>query len=249
MLIAAGLGIHLEEVVDLPLRDATTLAERLADTLEARTRDVVKVDDPLSPACRRERRCVGDVAARTGADRLVFVRLIGGVTKTRVIATRLDSFGRPIAQGVVNLSGGEDDWSSALARLAVTLFPEPVTDASDARGGVAGNPGATGKPTAPRWADGSQEGLTGTVPAAERSTVTAVGPWALMGLGVTAGAVGLAFGQSSASARDRIEGRPLSGAEYTDALDQMRGHGTAANVLFGVAVGATVTGLVWLIVR
>ena len=226
LLISAGLGVHLEEVVDLPLRDATAVAEYLAEAAEIRSGLKARVDDPLAPSCRRRERCLGDVAARTDAVALIFVRLIGGVTKIRVVAKRLNTDGRQVSEAVVNLPRRSPTWRRALDRLAGILFPEPVQVAE------------------------GDFGLTAQVFAEdEPSRLRRAAPWLLVGLGVASGVAGLVLGLSAASARSNVESLQLTGDEYTDSLDRMRTHGTAANVLFGVAAGSSLTGLIWLLVR
>lgn len=223
----ATLGVHLEEIVDLPLRDAGAVAEGLAASVELRAGVRVRVDDPLSPRCdRRSRRCIGEVAARMGTNHLVFLRVIGGVTKVRVIAERLDRAGRPEAEATINLPRDLGRWKRRLDRLAGMLFPEPLDRPQREE----------------RLTTESVDDDTG-------SDVERAAPWVVLGVGVAAGAAGLALGVSSASARDRIENENLSGPAYTDALDQMQDHGTAANVLFGVAAGGVLTGVLWLLLR
>ncbi len=226
LLVTAGLGVHLEEVVDLPLRDATEVARAFADAAERRAGLPARVDDPLAPRCDRSRRCLGDVAARTDAEHLVFLRLIGGVTKIRVVAVRLDSSGLRRAEAVANLPRQLDQAEAPLDRLAGALFPERVEP-------VVLPPLITADP----------------MPGEEPSRLERAGPWLVIGFGVAAGVGGTALGLSSASARDRIETQGLTGTEYTDALGQMQDHGTAANVLYGVAVASVLTGIAWLLLR
>lgn len=228
-MVSAGLGVHLEEVVDLPLRDAGEVADALAQAAELRAGVPARVDDPLAPPCfrRRSPRCVGDVAARTGADHLVFVRLIGGVTRIRILAERTDPGGRVVAEQTVNIARDGAGWARDLDRLAGALFPRRV--------GVAAE---------------RQNGPELVVAPEERpSEASPVAPWVVLGVGVASGAAGVAFGQSSASARDRIENQTLTGEAYGEQVSRMRDHGTAANVLFGISAGAILTGVVWLLVR
>ena len=237
LLVSSGLGVHLEDVVDLPLRDAAAVAESLARAVEPYAGLRARVDDPLSPRCVPPGRCVGDVAVRTAAEHLIFVRLIGGVTRIRVRAIRTDPSGRRLAEASVDLSRSAAAWPAPIDRLARLLFPSPLGERSmtPGRDRLSVDPvaGAAKQAVAPEGGP----------------SVSDVGPWVSLGLGVAAGATGAAFGASSAAARDRIETDNLVGSEYTDALGQMRDHGTAANILLGVAAGAVITGVVWLIVR
>ena len=226
LMTIASLGVHLEEVVDVSLRDATEVAQSFARSVEGRTGLAPRVDDPLSPRCAPPGRCLGNVAARTNAEDLVFVRLIGGVTKIRVIARRYRRDGTQVAQASVTLPRDPSVYETQLDRLSALLFSERFRPTR----------------TDPRV-------MVLTPPREERSVWLQAAPWVVLGVGVTAGAVGVAFGRSSASAQDRIRSEELTGAAYTDALNQMRDHGTAANVLLGVAVGTTITGVAWLLAR
>ena len=228
--VSGGVGVHIEDVAGLPLRDAVAVAETFGQATELRAGVTARVDDPLYPRCARSGRCVGNVAARTDASHLVFLRLIGGVTKIRVVAVRLTADGTQVAEAVANLARAPESarsWRQRLDRLAGALFPEPLEPRTPAP------PRLTAEP----------------IPSESPSGFVQAAPWVVVGLGAASGVAGIAFGQSSASARDRIESQVLSGDEYTDALGQMRDHGTAANVLFGVAIGGVVTGVAWLLLR
>lgn len=231
---SAGLGVHVEQVVDLSLGDATSIATVLGDAIGLRTGRPVEVDDPLAPPCGLPTRCLGEVAARTHAGELIYLRLIGGVTKIRVVAERLNRAGQKVTEATVNLAVDRRDWPTSLDRLARRLFPEALGSPPGVVRGAVGRP-ATAEP--------------GVARATGPSGIERAAPWLLIGLGVATGVAGTVLGRSASSARDSIETLRLSDDEYVDTLDRMRSHGTAANVLFGVAAGSALTGLVWLLVR
>src|SRR5688572_8419299 len=89
LLVGSGVGVHLEELGEMPLAEASSFADRLAEAIEARTGRRAVLDDPLWPACKESNRCVDAIRARTETEDVVLLRLYKGPTKIRLIAERL----------------------------------------------------------------------------------------------------------------------------------------------------------------
>ena len=222
-LVFSDVGLHLEDVAGLSIEDAMALAERLGEALAPRAGGRYVLDDPLWPECSGPGRCISEVQLRTKADEVVYVRLYAGPTRIRLIAERVTGPKRLPVEDDLPRQGSPADarWD----RMAVRLFPEPLSSSAPSLG-----PQLVPAPASP---DGR-----------------AFGPWPYVtaGTGVVAVAVAGAFGVSSRSARSRIESEPLSNAAFERELSRMTDHGNVANVLFAVGGTLMVTGVVlWLL--
>ncbi|MBK6683772.1 MAG: hypothetical protein IPG45_04810 [Deltaproteobacteria bacterium] len=218
LLLGAGVGLHLEQVAELSLEDATAVAIQLGQALEPRVGGPANLDDPLWPECGRGDRCADEVRQRTGAAELVYLRVLGGPTKIRVIAERLQP-GQPHPPITRTLPRDQPSWAQELAELATALYPEVLPAPPP-------EPALVALPPAP-------------APAANRWV-----PLVPIGVGVALAGVGVGFGLSSRSARDTLETTSLSDEEYQQGLSTMQTHGLVANLLLGTAVVAVAAGVV-----
>lgn len=221
LLLGAGVGLHLEQVAELSLEDATALAVELGQALEPRVGGAAVLDDPLWPDCGRRDRCAEEVRQRTSAEELVYLRVLGGPTKIRLIAERLQP-GQAHPPLTRTLPRDRTGWASELAELATTLYPEVLPAPPQ-------DPGLVAIPPAP----------------APQSNLLV--PLVPIGVGVVLASVGVGFGLSSRSTRETLETTSLPDAEYQEGLSKMRTHGLAANLLLSTAVVAVAAGVVlWL---
>ena len=221
LLLGAGVGLHFEQVAELSLEDASAVAIQLGQAPAPRVGGAAALDDPLWPECGRRDRCVEEVRQRTGASELVYLRVLGGPTKIRLIAERLQP-GRAHPPLTRTLPRDQPSWAAELAELAAALYPEVLPPPPEDPALVAIPP----------------------PPAPESNAWVPLVP---IGVGVAVAGVGVGFGLSSRSTRETLETTSLPEAEYQDGLSKMRTHGLVANVLLGTAVVAVATGLVlWL---
>lgn len=221
LLVGAGVGLHLEQVAELTLEDASALAFQLGQALEPRVGGAPVIDDPLWPECARPDRCVDEVRLRTRAQELVYLRVLGGPTKIRLIAERLEP-GRSHPPITRNLTRERVTWAPELAALALALYPVALARAPD-------------------------ESAVWTPPPPPPPAETNLVPLIPLGVGVAAAAVGVGFGLSSRALRQDLENGAIPDAEYDREVEHMRAHGLVANLLFGTAAVAGATALIlWL---
>ncbi|MCK6551059.1 hypothetical protein L6R52_34810 [Myxococcota bacterium] len=216
-------GLHLEEVGELPLESAVSVMSSLSRVLERETGATVVFDDPSWSRCDADDRCISDVRARTQATEIVFARVFGGPSLVYVSLERVGLDAKAAKTTNVELPKTEGGWDTPLANAARVLFPELKPEAR-------------------------AEGSLTAAPVIDEGSVRA-GPWIVLGAGVAAGTAGALLGVSSADAKTELESSIHIGAEYDALSDRMKTHGLAANVLFGVAATAVVTSVVWLIVQ
>lgn len=156
--------------------------------------------------CTEERACARELAASDRTDTVVLLRLFQTPSVLLVVAQRARGDGASVVSASAKLPR-DGAWEAELERLARALFPDLST-----------------RLTAETW----------PVVAPVRSDT----PWLLYGgIGATVLlGVGIGFGASSRTARDRLlDGR--SGPENIDPLrDRMQAHQTAANLFFGGAL-------------
>lgn len=221
LLLGAGVGLHLEQVAELSLEDASAVAIELVQALEPRVGGAAVLDDPLWPDCGRRDRCAEEVRQRTSASELVYLRVLGGPTKIRLIAERLQP-GLSHPPQTRTLPRDQKSWASELGELATALYPEVLPAPAEEPALVALPPVAA--PPSRAWV-----------------------PLVPIGVGVVLAGVGVGFGLSSRSTRETLETTALPEEEYQAGLSKMRTHGLAANLLLGTAVIAAATGVVlWL---
>jgi hypothetical protein len=226
-LLGSGVGVHLEEIGELPLEEGSELARELGRAVERRTGEHFVLDDPLWPPCQSADRCLAAIRDRTRANDLVLVKVYGAPTKIRLIAERLE-LGAISGQRVeLNVPRAREQWTPTLDEAALALFPKaPIAKREDDAARAATAPPPQEEERWPLWV-----------------------PYAVLGTGALALAAGAAFGLSSSSARDRAETVELSDEEYARTIDRMRAHGLAANILFGTAAAGLGAGLALLIAR
>jgi hypothetical protein len=218
-----SVGLHLEEVGELPFETAVSVMGTLTRVIERETGATVVFDDPSWSRCDAEDRCISDVRARTRATEIVFARVFGGPSLVYVSLERIRVDAKDAKSTNIELPRTPSGWDAPLAVAARTLFPELKPEAR-------------------------AESSATTAPTIEPQGSSPL-PWVVLGAGVAAGAAGTVLGLSSADAKTELEGSIHVGAEYDALSDRLQTHGLAANVLFGVAAGAALTSIVWLIVQ
>lgn len=225
LLVGSGVSLHLDEHAELPLEEATDLADGLARAIEARTNRRVILDDPLWPDCRQADRCLDAIRARTDTDDVVLLRLYSGPTKIRLIAERLslDSLRDGRLEKNIPKEAGEAR-SDALVEVALSLFPE--------------SPAPT---TSTQLIEGAPEEEQGT-------GVLAVLGWTSIGVAGASLAVATGFGISSRLIReDLLSDSPPVDDAYTSAFGRLRTHTRVANALFITGAATLVAGGVLLL--
>jgi hypothetical protein len=218
LLTASGVGVHLEDVGELPLEDAARLAQSLAQAIEKRTGQRSVVDDPLWPACQTGDRCTAAIRDRTQTNDIVFVRLFAAPLKIRLIAERVAPKAEP-RRTEVDLPKSDRAWSSALEPAAAALFPE----------GAAALKAAI-------------DTHTTTTPAVKPESGPA--SWILLGAGGVALGTGVGLGIVSRRARTAIQSEDLDDAAYGSAVTRMQVTAIAADILFLAAAACIVASLV-----
>jgi hypothetical protein len=218
LLVGSGVSVHLEELGETPLQEASTFAERLADAIESRTARRAVLDDPLWPECREASRCVDAIRARTKTDDVVMLRLYSGPTKLRLIAERLSLDGLRNARIEENFPREEKAWADPIANLTERLFPEP-----------------------PKPEEEITEGAEVPSPTEESVGFFDVAPWAVFGVSAAALAASAGFALSSRAARRDLANQPDEDL-YNSTFDRMQSHQRIANGflvggLAGIAVG------------
>lgn len=213
-LISATVGLHLEQVVDLPLARALELAGQLSDAIEARTGARAVVDDPVWSTCKSDDRCLGQIRARTGAETILLLRLVGGVQRVRLVVERFPELEvlEPRVEQDVSLDPTAAD--AELRVLAARLFAE----------GIAARPPAV--ETAPPV----------ELPPDEPPSLLPT--WLCVGASAALLGAGVAFGASSASARSDSQDPLLDDPGFEALADRTQRHAWVANVLY-VAAGVS----------
>jgi hypothetical protein len=217
LLFGAAIALNLEESAELPLETAVKIVDALARAIAGRTGAKPIVDDPTWSGCKREDRCLIDIAARTQANEVVLVRVFGGALSHRVIAERFRDRVM-IARAELSVPERAEEWSAALDQIATVLFPMISKPAS------------------------SSETLVPPVESA-RVEPKSLSPWPFVALGSGAAMLiaGIAVGISSAHARDRLETEILAEPEYNALYRKSAREQHLANGLFaGAAAGAAI---------
>lgn len=214
----AATGLHLEES-DLHEESTHQVMTSVARALEAASAERVRLDDPSWSSCDARDRCLADIRARTASEDVVFVRVFSGPSLVHVVLERVARTGE-VKLVEVDLPRGAASWDEPLGVAVRQLPPSPlaVAEAADL---------STDRPRA--------------------DAAASVGPWLVFGAGASAAVAGAIFGVLANSARDELESSVRLDTDYDRLSGQLEDRALAANVLFAVAAGAAVTGVLWLV--
>jgi hypothetical protein len=171
---------------------------------------------------------VAAIRSRTASEEVVLVKLLCGPLSIRLLAERVAA-GEVVSlanqRAEVDLSRDGSTWRGPLADAARSLFPEPLV-----------GPGAT---TVGPAAISVKE-----VPKRDRS----LAPWLVLGASALAAGGGAILGATSASGLDHLM-TVRKPSDFTSLEGTVSTEGTAANVLFALAIGGAVTGVVLFFVQ
>src|SRR5262245_57205228 len=109
LLASATIALNLEESSELPLESAVKMVDALAAAIGERAGLKPIVDDPTWSGCKRDDRCLIDIAARTQASEVVLVRVYGGALTHRMIAERFRD-GASIARAEIKVPEHAEEW-------------------------------------------------------------------------------------------------------------------------------------------
>ncbi len=185
--------------------------------------------DELGPPCATEDRCIQDIAARTGNDWVVLMRVIGVSSRIRVVLNYAQATQPELHERRVDLTRDRKTWSPALVQALRDAIPPAPT---------------------PRPPDQPRLGsLPNAPPITAPSTPPEVSPWPYlaMGSGAAAAGIGVIFGIRSANARTAGEAQFLPDGEFQRLEGQAINSGITANIMFGAAAVGIVTGAVLLL--
>lgn len=227
-LIGATVAIHVDNSTGLSASDQAALLADLEAAITACSGAATIVDEA---GCDDVTPCGNQVLARTGAERLVFVQLVGVPSRIRVVAQTAPDGAGATWQGRVDLERSRDRWPAALIEFVRPLF------ADLRRLDLAVSPPAS--PAAAPTAVPSE-----VTTAAEASPW----PWVMLGGSLVLAGVGGAFGAVSRNARAAGDGG-LRTPEAERLESRAIANGWAANVLWSTAGVAAVSGIVWLFVE
>lgn len=228
-LAGSSVALHVEDTKGLSGDDVAGLLDGLAEAIGTRVGSPLSVEREASGACDRSELCLGDIRKRTGAEEVVLLRVVGGATRIRLVASRRDlDPGLPSSPGFVR--GGERElqvdlerdrttWPASFAGVAVALFPE------------SGPPPAVEAAPAPRFDPASP------APALAKADVA---PYVVLGGAAVALAAGAALGAYNLSLVNEGE-RARDPARVAELRDEVFATGLGANVLLSAAVVGALT--------
>ncbi|MFO0727822.1 MAG: hypothetical protein U1E65_28850 [Myxococcota bacterium] len=134
LLLVADVGLHLEQITDLPLEETVRpLISDLALEIERRTDGAVIVHDPgLHPCARGEAGCL--IQPDPSVDEVLCVRLVGGVRKILVLIDRVRVQPELVISSTrLELDLTRERWREPFWLAARTLFPESNGPSPSAR--------------------------------------------------------------------------------------------------------------------
>lgn len=241
--------VRVEDAPGMSPSDVTEVSRAFADALQTRTGASPKIDLFSDAPCDSEDRCTDAIKERTGADEIVFVKLLGALTKIRFLAeaVTLESGSRRSAQA--DLSKDKETWASSFEGLAILLFPnaqqaEPPKVATEATT-APGQPELTVAPKASPQTEAPPE-MVAVSPAADEGDPV---PWIILGTSVAVGIAATVLGVAAQDARDTIEGPEyltLTPDEISSKTDLAKNGGLAANIMWGLSGVGIVTSVLML---
>lgn len=220
LLIAGSVvALHLEEAEGVTAVETDLLVSTLADTLSAGHQ--VIDSRKIALTCPTVQRCGIEIAARTGATQVIYLRIFGIPAKIRVIA---ESAGSSRGSVTIDLQRDQRSWRTALQKIAGELAPAPA-------------PAIVAKKSPPALV---------TPVAPEELRERSVGPYVTIGasaaLGIAAMFVGL---ENRAAVREgEMSSDSMRVAELREVVSDT---GLAANLLIGAAITSAVGGISWLV--
>jgi hypothetical protein len=125
--LIASVGIHIEQRVGVDPARTASIALSLARAIEAQSGVQVQVDALDAGVCAKDQRCLDEVRARLGATELILLRVVGGITRIRLVGSRLGPRGvEPSINEATDLASDGADQRSRIGALVARLFPEPT---------------------------------------------------------------------------------------------------------------------------
>jgi hypothetical protein len=228
--VGGGVAIHVDDARGLSNQDLEQLTDALKRAIEDRSGQNATVDAADPPTCTASDRCVDRIRSRTESGDVVFLTLIGVPTRIRVVAERVaETKITPTARVETDLLRAERTWSETLGAIAAKLFPEGATIATT----TADTPSIEASRAVQATPNLVPPERVETTPPAKSVSVL---PWAAIGAGAVALAVGVGFGLDSKAARDSAANMPHTSSEIDDLRGRAIGHAWVANILYGVAL-------------
>ena len=255
LLVGASVALSVEQVRGVSDPDVEVFLSQLATSVADKAgRQTLR--DRGGDECTSDDRCADQIRGRSGADEVLFVRLIGVPSRIRIVAERVSPAGGVPRRATIDLTRNQSSWASSLDGLALNLFPDPPADARDKREDLgyrlavasqaqAAEPPAA--PPAPTAAAAPPEAVRVEAQVEAEAEGGSVWPWVLIGSSVAVTGVGVYFGVKSQQARDDGTTQALPGDQVDDYNDRIKANGLAANILWGTAGAMLTAGIVWLI--
>ncbi|MBI2378883.1 MAG: hypothetical protein HYV07_33115 [Deltaproteobacteria bacterium] len=252
LLISTTLALHLEDAHGVTRPDATAIAEAIGAAVQRRAgvSPVLVLESP-GPDCRAIDRCYAEIRAKTNAEEIIFVRLLGSLTRVRVLAERVID-NSALRRADNDVERDRASWNAIFDGIALILYPEgklvpkpPVAVSPPPL--PTETPPVSVTPDVPRLADPPpplpDPALTATAPADEEPSVL---PWVVIGASAATLIGGTVFGlRNRALVRDgKAETDPQTRKRIEDSVFTT---GLLANVLLGLTVVGGVTGTVLLL--
>jgi hypothetical protein len=113
LLLGQSVGLRLSDSTRVPPEQVQSIMAELREALKARAPSGVSILPPGSVSEPQE---------------VVQVALIGGLTRTRVVAERIGNLGKGSLRSEIDLGPDTASWGPELATMARRLFPEPTLE-------------------------------------------------------------------------------------------------------------------------
>lgn len=236
VVVSTGVNLTEEARVDLSARVGEALSRELVVDVTA-GREVARRLEPNAPGpeCYLDRTCQAGVAARLDVEQLLVLLATRIGTRLQIEPTWIEvASGRAVVRDAIVTDSVKEDLSEALRAAASRLLPEaelrPRPEAAPAPAVVTSVPSTA----------------TATV---ARPSGPPLASWVALGAGGVALAVGVGFGISAKQGYDDLEADGCGVVRCADdRIDAVDDRALVADVMYGVAGAAVVTGLVlwWL---
>jgi hypothetical protein len=214
-------AVHVDELKGVSLDTSLSLTAAIARAIEREAHFVVRVEDPDWPACSGEKGCAESIRMRLQADQVLGLRVLGGATLMRVVATLAGM--RVPSTAKVDIPKDPSAWEPVIHELVSTLFGTLYT------------------PEPPRIA------LPVTAPEPSARSISPV-PCVLIGAGAISLGVGIGFAWSGAKARARLRQEFLTDDAYEDLRARGESRTLTGEVLIGVAISSALAGLAYVLI-